>query len=166
MTTAFQPDLFQSNSFQIDGGVAAGSTDVTIAYTEGGDVFSFNVELPSRNVGGGTRKRRRKYRYIARHKGQIYEFETAADLEDFVSSIKEQESDKPKKSRAPIKITLSPDLVEELPEEIQVPRRLEYMPTTAALAQVRKLDYTLERWLEEMKRKADEDEEDLMMLLL
>jgi len=158
VSTAFQPDLFQSDSFQIEGGVAATSTDVTIAIIQDSDVVSLNLQLPG-GVQPAGRPRRRRQRYMARYKGDLYDFETAEDLEAFVAKVTETERPKPKTKREPVRITLSPDFVEEI-EDIRIPppRRLQAMPQSAALAQVRKLEALI-------KQRCDEEEEDLLCLL-
>ena len=169
MTTAFQPALFQSDAFQIDGGVTAGAFEVTFTVTEGRDSVSLTLELPSASRPAGRPRRKKRERYLARYKGQYYEFETVEDLEVFVEKAKAEEAPKPKKQRAPIKITISPDFKEEIAPMVNIPPRIEYMPASAALAHIRKIDYTLERFLAEAKRKADEEEaemEELLMLLL
>ena len=152
--TAFQPDAFQQDGFQIE---APGES----------------VEPPVETSGGqkpaGRPRRKRRERYLARYKGQYYEFETVEDLEACVEKAKAEEAPKPKKQRAPIKITLSPDVEEEIAPMVNIPPRIEYMPASAALAHIRKIDYTLERFLAEAQRKADEEEaemEELLMLLL
>jgi hypothetical protein len=165
VTTAFQPDAFQSDAFQIAGGVAATTFEVTFTVIEGDDTVSLNVGLPRRDTGAG-RSKRRKERYIARYQGEYHEFGTLEDLEAFVAQAKEQESNKPKKQRSPIKITLTPEFQEEISPVVDIPPRIESMPTGAALAQIRKIDFSLERFLAEAQRKADEEEEELLMLLL
>lgn len=123
----------------------------------------------SRQQGAGRPRRKKRERYLARYKGEYYEFETVEDLEAFIEKAKAEEAPKPKKQRAPIKITLSPDFEEEIAPMVNIPPRIEYMPASAALAHIRKIDYTLERFLAEAQRKADEEEaemEELLMLLL
>jgi len=166
VTTSWQPDLFQSDAFQIDGGVAAGDFQVTFTVVEGRDGLSLTLELPATARPAGRPRRKKRERYLARYKGDYYEFETIEDLEAFVDKAKAAEAPKPKKQRAPIKITLSPDFEEEIAPMVNIPPRIEFMPTGAALAQIRKIDYTLERFLAEAQRKADEEEEELLMLLL
>lgn len=168
MTTAFQPDFFQSDAFQIAGGVTAGAFEVTFTVTEGRDGVSLTVELPVSTRAAGKSKRKKRERYMARYKGQYYEFETVDDLEVFVAQAKAEETLKPKKFRAPIKITLNPEFKEEISSMMEIPPRIEFMPIGAALAQIRKIDYTLERILAEAQKWADEnaEEEELLMLLL
>jgi hypothetical protein len=168
VTTAFQPDLFQSDAFQIDGGVV-GVVTISISATQDGDTGVLTVNALSAQRPAGRPRRKKRERYLARYKGQYYEFETVEDLEAFVEKAKADEAPKPKKQRAPIKITLSPEFEEEIAPMVNIPPRIEFMPTGAALAQIRKIDYTLERFLAEAQRKADEEEaemEELLMLLL
>lgn len=111
--------------------------------------------------------RRRRERYIARYKGQEYEFGTVEQLELFLEEIKKSQVDIPKKVRAPVKITLSQDYIEEIPPEVEIPRRLENMPTGVAMSQIRKIDHTLAKLLTDAQRIADEqDEEECLMCLL
>lgn len=164
MTTAFQPNAFQSDGFQIAGGVAATDFQITITIVQESDGLELDLRLPATNKGAG-RKRRRE-RYIARYKNQYHQFETVEDLEEFVAQAKLEEAEKPKRNRAPIKITLSPEFKEEIPAEVNIPLRMESMPTGVALAQIRKLDYSLEKFLAQAIRKAEEEDEEMLMLLL
>lgn len=52
MTTAFQPDLFQSNAFQIAGGVTATEFEATISFTQDSDGVSVTADFPAEAVGG------------------------------------------------------------------------------------------------------------------
>ena len=164
MTTAFQPGAFQSDSHQIEGGVAATDFQVTIAFVQDSDEIRLELQLPASNKGAG--RKRRKERYIAKYKEQYYQFETLEELESFVAEKKADEQEKPKREREPIKISLSPDFVEEIAPVVEYPKRIQYMPTNAALAHVRRIDKTLERVLAEAQRAADDEEEALMVLLL
>lgn len=163
MSTAFQPNAFQSDSFQQLGGVTATDFQATFAVIEGGDIVSLQIGLP---FGAGSNKRKRRDRYIARFKGQDHEFGTLEDLEEFIESTKAEESNKPKRNRAPIKITLTPEFAEEASAVLDIPRRIESMPPSVALAQIRRIDYTLERLLAEANRKAEEEAEDMLLWLI
>ena len=57
MTTAFQHS-FQSNAFQIAGGVAATDFQATIAFTQDGDVVSLTLGLPALIGAAGGRRQR------------------------------------------------------------------------------------------------------------
>lgn len=164
MTTSWQPDLFQSDAFQIAGGVAATSTEVTIAVVERGDNASLTLRFP--DAGAGRSRRRRRERYVAQYRGELFEFETLEELEAFVAQARIDEAPKPKKQREPVKITLSPEFTEEIAEYVDIPPRLGNMPVTSALAQVRKIDYTVERILADAQRRADEEDEEIMMMVL
>jgi hypothetical protein len=158
MTTVFQPGAFQSDAFQIEGGVAATDFQVTIAVVQDSDSLSITLGLPPSNVAAGRSSRKKRERYIAQWKGQTYEFPDIYSLEEFIAKAMEAEKPKPKKIRAPVKITLSPDFVEELIEEqIAPPRRISAMPQSVALAQVKKL--------EAMLLARFDDEEELMLIL-
>jgi hypothetical protein len=164
VTTAFQPDFFQSNSFQIEGGVAATSFDVSISLIQDSDTVTLDINLPSSGAG---RPKRRRERYIARYKEQEYQFDTVEQLELFLEEIKKSQISVPKKVRAPVKINLSPDYIEEIPVEIQIPRRLDAMPVGVAMSQIRKIDSTLAKLLADAQRMADEqDEEECLMCIL
>ena len=163
MTTAFQPDLFQSDAFQIAGGVAATDFQVSIALTQESDSISVSVALPSSGAG---RKSRKHQRYIARYKGEDYEFSSIAELEQFVDDKREEQAAKPKKARAPVKITLTPDFIDEIAPVIEYPRRLEHMPTSAAMAQIRRIDNTLAKLLADAQRAADEEDEELCLMCI
>jgi hypothetical protein len=113
----------------------------------------------------GKSKKRHRDRYIARYKEQLYEFETLADLEQFVLDVTLVEKAKPKKERAPIKIKLEPEFKDEVSEYVDVPRRLESMPTTAAMAQIRRIDQIFERILAKAQADEDDDEETLLWLI-
>lgn len=164
MTTAFQPDLFQSDAFQIAGGVAATDFQVSIALTQESDSFGLNLSLGQISRGAG--KSRKRQRYIARYKGEDYEFSSIAELEQFVDDKREEQAAKPKKARAPVKITLAPDFIEEIAPVIEYPRRLEHMPTSAAMAQIRRIDNTLAKLLADAQRAADEEDEELCLMCI
>jgi len=165
VTTAFQPDLFQSNSFQIDGGVAATDFQATIAVVQGSDTVRIELRLPL-SEGAAGRKRRKRERYIAKYKGEEHLFDSLQDLEIFVELARKEQISKPKKVRSPVKITLSPDFIEEIQPVIEYPKRIESMPTGAAMAQIRRIDTTLAKLLAEAQKAADEDEELCLMCLL
>jgi hypothetical protein len=122
------------------------------------DVFIVVVPPPD-VVSAGVR--RRKERYIARYKGEEYEFSTLEDLEQFVSDVKKAEQSKPKRVRSAIKISLSPDFMEEIEEYIEIPRRIQLMPVPAAMAQIRRIDGIFKK----MRDDEDDDEETLIWLI-
>jgi len=164
MTTAFQPDLFQSDAFQIAGGVAATDFQVTISFTQDSDGYSLQFRLPGEEGAGSSRRKR--YRYIAKYRDQEYEFTDLESLEEFVHQMQEAQRSKPKKARQPIKIQLTPDFKEEAAEAVSIPNRLPAMPTTAAMAQIRKIDNSFERFMERMRKQAEDDDEDETMMIL
>jgi hypothetical protein len=166
MTTAFQPDFFQSDSFQIDGGVTATTFEASFTLIQDSDGISISVNFPdARNKGAGKSRKRKKY--IAKYKGEDYAFETIAELESFINDTKREQAVIPKKVREPIKITLSADYIEDIPSDIQIPPRFSAMPTGVAIANIKKIDRTLEKLLADAQRLADEqDEEDCLMCLL
>lgn len=125
-----------------------------------------DVRQPEQTSSGAGRSRKRE-RYIARYKGEEYDFGSLEQLEAFLEDIKKSQVQVPKKARSPIKITLSPDYIEEIPAEVQIPRRLDSMPVGVAMSQIRKIDQTLSKLLAEAERKAAEmDEEECLMCIL
>jgi hypothetical protein len=104
--------------------------------------------------------RAKRERYIARYRGEEYEFSSYEALEDFVNEIREQQKKRPKRFRKPVKISLSPDFQEEIREYVEIPKALPKLEPSAALAQVRQI----ERKLKEIDLDDDEDEEILLWL--
>jgi hypothetical protein len=92
---------------------------------------------------GKSSRKRKKERYIARYKGQYYQFETVEDLEAFVAKTKEEQVSIPKKAKEPVKISISPDYSKELENVFKVPDRLQSMPQSAAMAFIRKMEAEL-----------------------
>jgi hypothetical protein len=126
-----------------------------------------DVRQPAADSGAGKSKVRRKKieRYIARYQNKLYEFSTLYELEKFVADVKDDENVKPKRERSAIKITLSPDFKEEIEEEIDIPARLQFMPITAAMAQIRRIDHIFDKILARMQEDENDDEETLLWLM-
>ena len=125
------------------------------------------LPIDATNKGAGKSKKHNKKieRYIARYKDKLYEFVSLNELEQFVADVKDDEKIKPKRERSAIKITLSPDFKEEIEEEIDIPARLQSMPTTAAMAQIRRIDQIFEKILARMQDDENDDEETLLWLM-
>ena len=70
MTTAFQPDLFQGDAFQIDGGVAGTDVVCQISITLEGCSAALVAGLPGAG-GGGWIEPKRKARYVVRVKDRL-----------------------------------------------------------------------------------------------
>lgn len=126
--------------------------------------------VPSAQTPAGRSSKRE--RYIARFKDQEFQFNTIKQVEEFVAAVSAREAKKPKAQRAPVKIKLTPGFIEEMkPFDIPAPRRMEYMPTGAAMAQLRRIDYSMARILamaNEKKKpnnKDDDDDEALLWLM-
>lgn len=131
------------------------------------EITGFDTQERRRNAAGKSKKNRKKNeRYIAKYKDQYYQFETADDLEEFVAKAKAEESSKPRKDRSEIKIALTPQFEKEIEQVVKVPARLSAMPTGVAMAQVRKMDFTLEKFLAKVNVKSDDEDEEMLMLLL
>ena len=141
---AFQSGAFQSPGFQQLGGVAPAVQD----------------------QGAGRSKKRSRERYIARYKGEEHEFDTVEALEEFVEQARAEQAPKPKRNRAPVRIALSPDFVEDIQEVIEPPQRLSAMPTGAAMAQVRRIEQALLQVKRIDQRREDEDEENELLVWL
>jgi hypothetical protein len=168
VATAFQPNTFQSDAFQIHGGVTGGAITVNIGGTQEGDSGLLVIQNAQRTGAPGGRRKSKKYRerYIAKYKDQLFEFATLADLEAFVDEKKEEQADKPKKQRATIKIKLAKEFASEIEDEISVPPRLQYMPLGAAMAQIRRIDHSIEVLLAKRRQEIDDDDEEAMLWLL
>jgi hypothetical protein len=148
--TAFQPNAFQPNGFQIAGGVNATSCDINIAFTQDGDTVSLTCRLP---FGAGSKKK--PHKYIARFKGQDYEFSDIESMEEFVEWAIEAEKPKPKKLRKPVKIRLTPDYEHEVSQFTEIPATIYQLPASRALEQVRRLE-----------ARINEEEDDAEWLIL
>jgi hypothetical protein len=110
VTTAFQPDLFQSDAFQIAGGVAATDFQVTIAFTQDSDGFNLQLNLPSMEGADSSKRRRhRREKYVTVYKDREYEFDSLEELQEFLNSKK-----------APAPRALSPSAREEFYEDAEV----------------------------------------------
>lgn len=198
MSTAFQPDAFQSNAFQIAGGEAGAGIEVpdvigqtqangTSALEGAGFVVEVREERSTRERGTITRQEpvggsfalsgstviiwvslgaaeagRRRERYIARYKGEEYEFASYEALEEFVQQAQKEEKKKPKRARKPIRIELTPDFVEEVREyrPAITPTKYVTLPPSEALKQVRQIEQLLKRYDDD-----DEDEEIILWLM-
>lgn len=135
---AFQSGAFQSPGFQQLGSGAPAVQD----------------------QGAGRAKRRRyRERYVARYKGTDHEFATLEDLETFVESARVEQSARPKRQRAVVRISLAPDFAEDVAEVIQTPKRLYSMPPSAAMAQVRRIDAAM------LRARVEDDDEVLLWLM-
>jgi hypothetical protein len=89
-----------------------------------------------------------------------------ADLEEFVAEKKELEAEKPKKQREVISIKLDAEFAAEIEPTIDVPKRLQSMPLGAALAQIRRIDFSLEKILADAQKAIDDDDEDALLWLM
>jgi hypothetical protein len=175
-------NIIRNNSYtncdigiDINCSVPIGVFDYRTGHTFSGnriDIFSCPDNLTiygaALNKGAGKAKKKKsdRERYIAKYKEQLYEFATLADLEDFVDEKKAEEADKPKKQRATIKIRLAEEFASEIEDEISVPPRLQYMPLGAAMAQVRRIDHSLETLIAKRVKEIDDDDEEAMLWLL
>jgi hypothetical protein len=173
-------NIIRNNSYtgcdigiDINCSVAIGAFDYRTGHTFSGnriDMFSCPdnfTQYGATNKGAGKSKKHNKKieRYIARYKDKLYEFVSLNELEQFVADVKDDEKIKPKRERSAIKITLSPDFKEEIEEEIDIPARLQSMPTTAAMAQIRRIDQIFEKILAQMQDDENDDEETLLWLM-
>jgi len=173
-------NIIRNNSYtgcdigiDINCSVAIGAFDYRTGHTFSGnriDMFSCPdnfTQYGATNKGAGKSKKHNKKieRYIARYKDKLYEFVSLNELEQFVADVKDDEKIKPKRERSAIKITLSPDFKEEIEEEIDIPARLQSMPTTAAMAQIRRIDQIFEKILARMQDDENDDEETLLWLM-
>jgi hypothetical protein len=120
----------------------------------------------SRQTPAGKSKKRYKERYVAKYKDDLYQFATLADLEEFVAEKKELEAEKPKKQREVISIKLDAEFAAEIEPTIDVPKRLQSMPLGAALAQIRRIDFSLEKILADAQKAIDDDDEDALLWLM
>ena len=64
---------------------------------------------PEVNTEGAGRKKEKRPKFIARHRGQDIEFDTMEQLEAYVSEVRTQEKAKPKKLRKQVKVILPED---------------------------------------------------------
>lgn len=117
------------------------------------------VEVTAPTPAGG--KRRRRERYVARFKGQDHEFESLEELEAFVQRARSSQAATPKRQRAPVRITLTPDFVAEVAETtaISIPTRMEAMPASVALVQARRIEAAY-------NRRDDEEEDEALLWLI
>lgn len=129
----------------------------------GGAVVEVTAPTPA-----GSKKRRRRERYVARYRGEDHEFESLEALDDFLTAIKQAQAPQPKRARAPVRITLTPEFVEELAAEVSpqipVPARMAQMPPSVALAQARKIDAAYSRYTRQVAE--DEEDEDALLWLI
>ena len=114
------------------------------------------------SAAAGSSRRRRDW-YAARYRGQLYEFETLAELEDFVEESQAKEKAKPARIRKPVRISLAPEAVEyfaPVASDDAPLARFDTLPINRAMEQL--------RTLEARKRNIAEDEEDdwLISILL
>ena len=115
---------------------------------------------PSQTPAGKPRKRPRRERYIASYKGREYEFDALGEVEALVESVKAEQAAIPKKKRAPVKISLTPEFLEEAEQYIDVPFRMSEMPASAALAQARRIEQAIRT-----PHDDSEDEEIILWLM-
>lgn len=109
----------------------------------------------------GAGRPRRRERYIARYKGEDYEFSTYEELEEFVQKAQKTEKKKPKRDRKPIRIELTPAFV-EIAQEVRsniTPTKYVTLPPSEALKQVWQIEQLVRR------RGVDEDDDDDEVLL-
>lgn len=102
-------------------------------------------------------KSKKRYRYIARFKGEDYEFSNLEDLEEFVAQAQKQEQAKPKKIRKPVKIRFTPEYQEEVSQVFEPPK-ISQLPASKALEQVRLIE-------KKVKEEYDDDEEAIWLIL-
>lgn len=127
-------------------------------------VWTFEEPVPppvvERNQGAGkSKKRPKRVRYIAEHRGEEYEFASYEALEAFVESKRKTEQKKPRKERKAVRIELAPEYVEEVAE--YAPPKLTYTtPPLVALEQIKKLEARMRQ------QQEDEEEDDEVLLWL
>lgn len=115
---------------------------------------------PPPNIAQTPAGRRRLERYIARYRGEEYEFWSYEALEAFVIQCREAEKTRPRKYRKAVKISLEPEFREEIQQYMDVPKDIQKLAPSIALEQVRKIEVKLAQ----VRKRHNEDEELLLWM--
>lgn len=116
-------------------------------------------------TGAGSR-RRKHTRYVARHKGEDYEFSTLRELQEFVYQAKQEVRRSPSVKKVPkIVINIAPEYMEEVSEafkasDISIPPIIS-QNTRQAVDTLKKIEAQMRLWQQDID---DEDEEILKII--
>jgi hypothetical protein len=162
MTTAFQPDLFQSNAFQIAGGVTATEFEATISFTQDSDGLSVTLGLPSGGVPG------RVHNYVALINGRrVYGtyWDILRAVQDFAEEEAERQAalslEKPRR----VRIVVQPG--KEIPATAQnTGQTSSALPESAAKEIQQKVRDLYQTAYVKAKQQIEDDEEEAFALML
>lgn len=151
-----------ASSVITQGFAAPGSAALVI--TEGFSQLANAPSPPTPSSGAGRRKRTR---YLAKYKEEMYEFSTLRELQSFVYEAKKAQrfEDSPKQRKPKVVISLTPEYKEEVEEvfqfsDMKLPT-FDLKDVRKAIENVKLIEAKMRAWQEE----TDEEEEEILKII-